>query len=495
MNINSKDNKKTIFLYIHSGFSLRYLVRSDVCKTLLKSNYHIVLVVHNADEPGFREKYESSNISVEQFNKYDSENFLKKHKLQRILIQIRSFVLNGFHGKSFTTTIDDFKEYFLYEKKWVKGNSVKLYLYGNFFSFIIEVLKKSKLLRNLLIRFETFFYSPDLNSSLFKKYSPDLLVVTALAGFKYNEIFAREAIKNNIPVCCVILSWDNTSGHGMPGYKPNHVISWTDSMKEELVELNDIGKDRITVGGVAHWDPYYQDNFQYSKEQTYKHFDLDSAKKTLLYITKSPKRFPWGPSLVRDIADAIENKTIISPTQLLVRIHPLHYRRENNKFIFQKIIDEYHEVTKKYPFVKLNCPEFESQEVNFDLKDNETKLLSSLLTHSSLMLNMFSTMAIEAAIHDLPVINMSIQEVCKGDFQNSRQDIMTDYNQYHNKRAYETGGVDTVFTLKELYKKINTFLDNPSLGREERKVLKTNEAGPFEGNAGEMIAKQISMLI
>jgi hypothetical protein len=488
-------NKKCIFLYIHSGFSLRYLVRSSVCKNLIKENYHIVLVVHNANEPGFKEKYESRNISVEQFNIEGCEIFLKTNKLQRVLIQIRSFVLNERHGKSFTTTVDDFRKYFLYEKNWVKGYGIKSYVLGKLFVFIVEVLKKIKSLRYLLIWFETIFYSPDLNSELFQKYSPDLLVVTALAGFKYNEIFAREAIKNDVPVCCVILSWDNTSGHGMPGYKPNHVISWTDSMKEELVKLNDIDDDRVSIGGVAHWDPYYQNNFQYTKEQTYKHFDLDLDKKTLLYITKSPKRFPWGPSLVDDIANAIANKTIIGPTQLLVRIHPLHYRKVNNKFIFQEIIDEYHEVTKKYSFVKLNCPEFESKEVNFDLKDNETKLLSSLLTHSSLMLNMFSTMAIESAIHDLPVINMSIQEVCKGDYINSRQDIMTDYNQVHNRRAYETGGVDTVFTLKELYQKINIVLSNPGIGKKEREELKNNEAGPFEGNAGEMIAKQISILI
>ena len=62
------------------------------------------------------------------------------------------------------------------------------------------------------------------NNYLFKKYSPDLVIVTALCGFEYNELFAREANKHGVPVCSVVSSWDNTSGMGMPGYISDYVI-------------------------------------------------------------------------------------------------------------------------------------------------------------------------------------------------------------------------------------------------------------------------------
>ena len=105
--------KKCIFIYLSQGFPHRYLVRSDVFKNLLSEEHHIVLVVHNADEPGFREKYESSNVSVEQYDYKGSELFLKRSRLQRLLIVIRSFVINKRHGKQYVTTLDDFRKYFL----------------------------------------------------------------------------------------------------------------------------------------------------------------------------------------------------------------------------------------------------------------------------------------------------------------------------------------------------------------------------------------------
>lgn len=488
-------NKKCIFMYVSQGFSLRYLVRSDILKYLLKEDFHIVLLAHNANEPGFRERYESSNVSVEKYDYKGSEQFLRKNKLQRILVQIRSFVINRKNGDKYTTTLDDFRKYFLYEKGWINPSTRKPSFYGKLFSISVELLKGSALLRKILIDFESIAFNPKNHSSLFEKYSPDLLIVTALAALKYNEFFAREAKKFKVPVCSVILSWDNTTGLGMRGYHPDHVIAWTDNMKNELVNLHDIPKDKVTIGGVAHWDSYYSENYAYNKSDTYNHFGLNKDKKTLVYMTKSPKRFPWGPSLVNYIAEAIEKGVIEHDVQLLVRVHPLHFRRNSEGFVFQEIIDEYKEVASEHACVVLNLPNFESKHISFDVSDEETRLIASMLTHSSVMLNMFSTMVIEAAIHDLPSINMSIQEVCKGSFENSRQDIMTDFNQVHNRRTLESGGVKTVFTLNELYSAINDYLDDPTLDREGRKRLAKFEAGPYHGNAGRMIANQISDLL
>ena len=56
------------------------------------------------------------------------------------------------------------------------------------------------------------------------------------SNIKYNELFAREAKKYGVPVCCVVLSWDNTSGMGMPGYEPDYVIAWTANMRKELID-------------------------------------------------------------------------------------------------------------------------------------------------------------------------------------------------------------------------------------------------------------------
>ena len=148
INIDSEDSfklkSKCIFIYINQGFTLRYLLRSDVLKFLLSTNINVVLISHNANEPSFKKQYESDQVSVEPFDFIASENFLKKSKLQRILIQIRSFVLSGKKGTEGTLTLDDFRKYFLFDKGWIKGRKFKDFLFGKLFILITELFKKNR---------------------------------------------------------------------------------------------------------------------------------------------------------------------------------------------------------------------------------------------------------------------------------------------------------------------------------------------------------------
>jgi hypothetical protein len=485
-------NKKTIFLYVNQGFALRYLLRTDILRKLRELPVQIVILSHNSDEQTFQEAFEAENVIVEKFDYEACESYLKRNKLQRILISMRAFALNGRYN---TQTVDDFRSIHKAQAGWTSENGPINSAIGFIWESGIKALKSSRTLRRLLIKFESRFFAPKFHEALFRKYSPDLVVVNSLCGFEYNEFMAREAKQQGVPVCCVALSWDNTSGMGMPGYDADHIVAWTENMKKELIELNDIDEKKIFVGGVAHFDYYYKDSVAREKSDLFRELKLDPGKKTLLFATKSPKRFPWGPELIAEIAEAIDKERIKPSPQLLVRIHPLHYRRNNGRFVFEDILNEYAKIQEKYPDVILNIPNTVSKKMDFDLSDDETNLIASLLTHSDVMLNMFSTMVIEAAIFDLPSINLCIREKCKADFGKSRQDIMIDYVQTHNNRVVQTGGVRTVFTMEDLFDTINGYLDDPTLDSKERRVIVENETGPFRGNAGETIANHIYSLV
>lgn len=484
--------KKTIFLYTSQGFAVRYLLRTDILKTLRESLAQVVILSHNGDEPIFRESFESENVRVEKLKNEAYESYLQKTSLQRILISLRAYILNGKYN---TRTVDDFRAIYKIHRGWTRANGYKDWVKGLTWELISRILKSSNVLRRLLITFESRFFRPIFHEELFKKYTPDLVVVTSLCGFKYNEFFAREAHYFGVPVCCVILSWDNPSGMGMPGYNPDYIVSWSENMKKELVEFNDIDEKKIFVGGVAHFDPYYSSKVTFEKRELFKKLGLDPNKKTIFFATKSPKRFPWGPELVAEIAEAVQSGKIKHSPKLLVRIHPLHYRTSNGRFMFEDIINEYESVANKYPCVSLNIPETVSRRMDIDLADSETVLVASVLKHSDIMLNMFSTMVIEASIFQLPSINLCIRDKCKVEFGKTRQDIMVDYVQTHNQRIIQTGGVKTAFNMDELYDAINQYLDDPCLDAEKRELIRENEVGPFRGNAGEMISRHLLNLI
>ena len=54
---------KTIFLVVQSGYGARYLLKSDVLKTLKSTGVHIVILSSNTDEEHFRRDLEKHNVS------------------------------------------------------------------------------------------------------------------------------------------------------------------------------------------------------------------------------------------------------------------------------------------------------------------------------------------------------------------------------------------------------------------------------------------------
>ena len=456
-------HEKTVFIYVHQGFSVRYLLRSQVLRTLNNGRNRIVILSANAKEEAFAKTFRKDGVILEPFEQEKCETFWQQSKLQKTFRDLRAFVLNGRYN---TRTVDDFRAIYIGQNGWIREKGWKSWLVGLGWEAISRILKSSRLLRKTVIRLECAFYKPIYHRELFEKYRPDLVVVTALTGFKHNEYMAREARHFGVPVACVVLSWDNTSGNGYPGYEPDYVIAWTDAMKQELIQLNDVQEDKIYVGGIAHFDAYYKPDYFMPKETLFEQLGLDLERRTIFYATKSPKRFPWGPELVEEVAEAMENGMIGEPAQIVVRIHPLHYRYENGVCLFQDVLDAYTALEEKYEHVIINAPRIASS-LNFDMEDSEILLTASLLKHSDLMLNMFSTMVLEAAIFDLPAINVCIREKCRADFGKSRQDIMIDYHQTHNSRVVQTGGVRTVFSSEEMYEAINSYLTRPDRDHEQ----------------------------
>ena len=77
--------------------------------------------------------------------------------------------------------------------------------------------------------------------------------------------------------------------------------------------------------------------------------------------------------------------------------------------------------------------------------------MASLSKHSDLMLNMYSTIAIEASTFQLPSTKLCLRDKCKAMFGNFRQDFMVHYVQSHHERLIQTGGIKTVFTEDDLF--------------------------------------------
>ena len=396
---------------------------------------------------------------------------------------------------SLSITLSIPRKIFIAQNKWTKEDGAINRIIGYLWNGFSFIFKYSYFLRKLLIWFESRFFVTKPHAALYKKYNPDLVIVSALSGVAYNENFAREAKSFGVKVCSIMGSWDYAVGLGVPGFEPDYVSAWNNDMKKDLITLNDIKEHKVKINGIPHWDSRYNKSDILPREQFFSEFGLDSTKKVILNATHPPKRFPWGPDLVLKIAEQIKNGLIKTPSQILVRIHPTHYHDKNGSALYSETIKKYENLAEKYDSIILNTPNTKGTREDYSFGKEENIEMNSLLKYSDLMVTMFSTMQIEAAIFDLPVVNYALREIAEADYKSSRLDPQGVWKMPHVRRILETKGVKTALTLNELYLYINDYLENPNLDSEGRKTIEKQFVGNLKGIGSEKTAKYIFSLI
>jgi hypothetical protein len=477
--------KMVIFIPINQGFTYRYLIQTKIFFYLQQKAKKIVIFVPAPEDHYYDSIKLYKNVVLEDYKADEYDTYLNSFKFQKLLIYIRSAVQNG--AFDITTT----KE--IYETNLIdnlRNNKKRISL------MVIDLIIKSSrnfyLLRKLWFFLENSLYIPDIHQTHFNKYNPDILLVSSVGTFHYDQYFMRQAKKFGTKVITAVLSWDNTTTRGGPGAYSDLIISWTDVMKQELVNLNDIKENRVKVGGVAHYDYYFDSDFIWSKKLLLRYFRMENSKKIIFFATKSPNCYSSNKLIADIIAKAIDDGAISNEYILVIRLHPIYYRMKDTELVFQKQLNEINKLAEKYNHVVVNEPHIETDVMNYSMPDKEIKLLASLLKHSSLMVNMFSSLNIEASIFDTPLVNVSFEnENNKSNEHKARFNIKLDLRQTHNQRIVNSDGVTMVYKSNDLISAIIENLAQPDKLQYGREKIVDTEVGAYRGDAGKRIANLI----
>jgi hypothetical protein len=467
---------KTIFFGITQGFGARYLLRTHILKNILNEDtIQAVILTPNSDEQYFRNEFSSCRIY--QFHTEKCKIYYDNSRIRSFFLHIRKNVLNS---KERIPFIDDKFNIWSDKNKLDSARSVWVR------KKLSHLLRSYRCLRKLLIKVESFFWKGHFHKDVFLKYRPDLTIVCSNGFFLPEALLLREAQYHGSKTMSVILSWDNTTSKGYGGAFPDYFLTWTNTMRQELVEYHDISPDKIIEAGIAHFDVYYR-----AKESRFtfcRKLGLDPNRKIILFATKSPRPFP-NADIALLLAESITNGDIQIPCQLLIRLHPNYFalgkRNDINKIL---------KIREKYSHVTINQPKILSSKLAYDMPNTEMEELSNIIHNSDVMINMFSTMVIEAAICDIPIINVCFNG-CYNEYKSYYRDIKFDRKQIHNQRIEKTGGTIIAENRKQLIYGINKYLICPELHRKERRHIVTNEAGPNRGIAGKTIAKYIKNIL
>ena len=151
---------------------------------------------------------------------------------------------------------------------------------------------------------------------------------------------------------------------------------------------------------------------------------------------------------------------------------------------------DYEEINKR-PFLRYDYPGVrfsKKRGVDWDMSPRELSHLTDTLRHMSLLICYGSSMSVDAALLDKPVININFEPVtCKS----TDLSAVKFYGMTHYKKALETGGIRLVNSERELIKWVTAYLENPSLDHDGRARLAREQCQFLDGRSGERIGKFI----
>ncbi|MBI2846554.1 MAG: CDP-glycerol glycerophosphotransferase family protein [Chloroflexi bacterium] len=451
------EKTKTIVIAAPSGTEAKNVFRTEVLDILKTSNLRVIVLTPTADEDYFAKELADGNVILGRL-----------HHPGTLASLYRAFHFDLFMNPDFTKTVK-------WEAEWHRRRKPLKNLPG----ILMTALCKYKPLKRLFQRLGLAIVPGKLYDRLFKKYKPSLVVVAYRLNPYDPYIFPllKNAKRAKIPIICFVPSWDNVSAKGELAVHMDKLIVWNEINKREAIALHGYSPDEIYVSGPTQFDSYFIRKGFSAREEFFRETGADPKRRLLTYTTAGIQTIETDAEILDILKGFVDENKFVFPCQLLVRIHPVSREKYEHLRGCKNIIVE-------------EPGRFSKTQVHYwDPSVRDMLHLGNLMMHSDVVINVASTITIEASIFDTPVVNVAFDGYKKKPYWDS---VTRYYNEYpHYINIVRTGGVRIATTKDELLTAINAYLKNPELDRAGRRRIVEEQCRYTDGKSGERVASYI----
>ena len=303
---------------------------------------------------------------------------------------------------------------------------------------------------------------------------PDVVVATSCVMW-VEEPFLMVARELGIPTLGCIQSFDNlTSRSFVP--ECDHYAVWNQRMAEQLRTYYPDRNATIHVTGTPQFDFHVRPDFRWSRADTLGALGLSSGEHYLLYAANSFDQTPTEPELVEAFARRCISTPELADRRLLVRLHP------------QDDFARWEGLAERQPKVVISRPS--DRRWSFSGPADQARLVNTI-RHADVCLNMWSTMSLDAALLDTPVVCVGFA-LQQGSLEDRFCHLAYEADFY--RPIIASRGVRLAGNMEELVRETVAYVREPSRDRDERRTLATAEGGGTQGNATALIAQVIVSL-
>lgn len=444
--------RKTMFIVLDAGTAIRNILRTDIFTALREEPGLRLVIFSPIADPEFKKEFEGPNVVVEPLPYWKMNGRVKLLRSLRKDIWAELFHLARFN-----------------EKRTRKTRSLASLVKALFLRNADAA--KIKRVVHRLERWEDTC-TPSLGDVYFEKYRPDLVF--------YTSLYARDlclevgAHQRGIKSAAFILSWDNPTTKGPFPVRPDRAILWNEILRDELMKYHEFRADQLCVAGVPQFDIYAHRENYLSREEFFRKWKLDPARKLITYTTGTPGTAPHDDQIVEMLYRKMVSGAFRQPAQLMVRLHPKDlyesYRRLENQ-----------------PNLILQMPGRRAKTNDAWNPTREDMYgLAELMCYSDVVVNIASTITIDAAAFDTPIINIAFDGFQELPYD---QSVRRYYEYEHYKRVVNTGGFKISYGIDELVTHIQQYLDDPKLDAAGRARIREEQCWQLDGRAGRRIAE------
>lgn len=308
---------------------------------------------------------------------------------------------------------------------------------------------------------------------------PDVLLTTGPFQFEQPAIIAN-ARRLGIRTLGLIPSWDNVSTKGRMPVRCDGYVVWSKQTESELRDYYPFTRRLpIYVTGAPQFDVFFQERFRQTRRVFCDQQGLRADLPIIVYAVGSPNFLNGERYGALHLAQQLAQGEL-GEVQMIVRPHPIHDNEE--------MVDLFRPFAPRV-VVQRTAKAGTSLTARSQDERQVTEWVNTF-RHADVVINLSSTVTIDAAICDRPIINLDYDPTPGAPHQELVKDI--NHRWTHFKPVAESGGVWLVNNQAELIEAVRAYLRAPEIHSVARRRMVDYVCGYADGQCGKRMADAVT---
>jgi CDP-glycerol glycerophosphotransferase (TagB/SpsB family) len=265
----------------------------------------------------------------------------------------------------------------------------------------------------------------------------------------------------------------------------DHYFVWSQLMKDEMEQFYpEVPNDRVHIVGTPQFDPYNDPQITMSRDEFFRWLGADPSRPVICFSGSDTSTAPDDQFYVEIVMEEIRAGHIKRNPQVVLRPAPVDSGKR-----FEKVRQKFPELIYKAPDW---VPSRNGSWTGIIPVPADVKALTNLTLHCDLNLNVSSTMTLDFALRDKPVVNIAFDVTQPPPFGVPIWDFHFRFEHY--VPVVQLGAARFAKSREELVHHINAYLEDPSLDREARKKFADLEVGVPVGQASARVVETLKRI-